>query len=133
MPLYLCNAVKDTIPETAKSKIAADITNIHCAVTGTPSLFVHAFFFEDAPQQPLNGKTVFLFGNIHGGGTDEQKRVLVDRMRHSIHKHAGIPLREIVVDTTDIPASWVMEGGEIHPEPGKEEASLKAHDIASHA
>lgn len=132
MPLYICNAVKGAIPESAKAKIASDITDIHCELTGTPPNFVHAFFFEDAPQQPLNGKSVFLFGNIRKGRTDRQKKHLANRIKESIHFHAGIALGEIMVDTSDIPASWIMKGGHIYPEPGEEEEWLKAHraDVA---
>jgi phenylpyruvate tautomerase PptA (4-oxalocrotonate tautomerase family) len=128
MPLYMCNSVACVIPEDAKSKIAADITDIHCDITGAPRTFVHAFFFEDAPQLPINGKSVFLFGSIRAGRTHEQKAELVNRMKASINVHAGVPLNEIIVDTTDVPASWVMEGGEVLPEPGEEEVWLAAHD-----
>ncbi len=121
MPLYLCNAVRDSIPEAAKPKIAADITTIHCDVTGAPPTFVHAFFFEDAPEHPLNGKNVFLFGNIRAGRTREQKQMMISRMRQSIHIHTGVPVEEIIVDTTDVPASWVMEGGDLPPEPSNED------------
>ncbi|MEM9628765.1 MAG: hypothetical protein AAGA21_21215 [Pseudomonadota bacterium] len=131
MPIYMCNAVRDIIPETAKPKIAADITTIHCDVTGAPPTFVHAFFFEDAPQQPLNGKSVFLFGNIRAGRTRVQMQTMINRMRQSIHTHAGVPLDEIIVDTTDVPASWVMEGGDLLPEPGDEKGWLKAYDTAN--
>ena len=130
MPLYMCNAVSGTIPETAKPKIAADITDIHCEITGAPSSFVHAFFFEDAPQLPINGKSVFLFASLRGGRTAEQKQALVDRIKASLHRRAGVPLSEIVVDTTDVPASWVMEGGDVLPEPGDEDALLEAHQGA---
>lgn len=71
MPFYMCNSVAGVIPENAKPKIAADITDIHCDTTGVPRTFVHAFFFEDAPQLPINGKSVFLFGSIRAGRTDE--------------------------------------------------------------
>ena len=47
MPLYLCNAAKGAISDAAKPKIAADITRIHCEVTGAPPQFVHAFFVEE--------------------------------------------------------------------------------------
>ena len=130
MPLYMCNAVKDMIPETAKPKIAADITDIHCEVTGAPPTFVHAFFFEDAPQKPLDGKSVFVFGSIREGRSYDQKRSIVERVRESIHLHAGIPLSEIVVDTTDVPAGWVMEGGDLLPEPGEENQWLEAQNQA---
>lgn len=130
MPLYMCNAVKGVIAEHAKPKIAADITDIHCEVTSAPRTFVHVFFFEDAPQLPINNKSVFLFGSIRAGRTDKQKSELVNRMKASIFVHAGVPQSEIIADTTDVPASWVMEGGDVLPEPGEEEAWLAAHQPA---
>lgn len=130
MPLYICNAVKGVIPESAKHKIAEDITDIHCEITGAPRTFVHVFFFEDAPQLPINGKSVFLFGSIRAGRTGAQKSSLMGRMKASIFTHAGIPMDDIIADTTDVPANWVMEGGDVLPEPGEEEAWRATHDTA---
>ena len=130
MPLYICNAVKGVIPEEAKRKIAADITDIHCEITGAPRTFVHVFFFEDAPQLPIDGKSVFLFGSIRAGRTDGQKSNLLNRMKASIFAHAGIAIEDIIADTTDVPASWVMESGDVLPEPGEEEAWLATHGTA---
>ncbi|MDA5558492.1 tautomerase family protein [Shimia sp. MMG029] len=131
MPLYLCNAVKGVIPEGAKAKIAADITDIHCDITGAPRTFVHVFFFEDAPQIPVHGKSVFLFGSIRNGRSAEQKTKMLSRIRASIVAHAGIPLAEVLADTMDVPASWVMEGGDVLPEPGEEAAWLAEHAAAA--
>lgn len=131
MSVYVCNAVPDAIPDAAKAKIAADITNIHCEVTGAPSTFVHAFFFEDAPQLPIDDRSVFLFGCIQGARTPSQERLLTGGMRQSIHAHAGVPLREIVVAMTEMPASWLMEGGQCPPAPGDEAHWLKARAPAS--
>lgn len=131
MPLYMCNSTKGAIPEEAKPKIAADIANIHCEITDAPPTFVHALFLEEAPQVPLEGKTALLYGSIRHGRTEAQKQEIVDRMAASIHRHAGIPLEEILATTVDVPASWVMEGGDILPEPGEEEEWLKAHHAKS--
>ena len=131
MPLYICNATRDLIREDAKPKIAADITDIHCEITGAPRTFVHVFFFEDAPQLPIHGKCVFLFGNIRAERTAQQKSDLLSRMKASILTHTGIPLSEIIADVTDVPANWVMEGGDVLPEPGEEEAWLALHEAAS--
>ena len=128
MPVYICNSIKGSINDAAKPKIAADITRIHCTVTGAPPVFVHAFFLEEAPHQPLNGKTVFLLGSIRAGRTDEQKARLVTQIQQSIHEHAEIPLEQIAATTNDTPARWVMEGGDIYPEPGEEAAWLAAHE-----
>ncbi|WP_299326930.1 tautomerase family protein [Parasphingopyxis sp.] len=136
MPLYLCNATAGAISDDAKEKIAADITRIHCAVTDAPPIFVHAFFREDAAEMPLNGKTVFLMGSIRAGRNDEQKSRIVTEIRQSIHDHAAIPPDDIVVMIRDTPASWVMEGGDIMPEPGEEAEWLAAHEAqkpAEHA
>ncbi len=128
MPLYVCNAKKGAIPEAAKAKIAADITRIHCEVTDAPPTFVHAFFFEEAALRPLGDKAAVLFGSIRAGRTEAQKAKIVREMRQSIHDHAGIALADIAASTADTPASWVMEGGDILPEPGEEAEWFAAHE-----
>lgn len=120
MPLYLCNSVTDAIAEEAKQRIAVDITRIHCSLTNAPAKFVHAFFLENAPNHDLMGKSICLTGNIRAGRTDEQKQGLVSQMLHSIETHTGIEPTDAIVNIVDTPASWVMEGGEVFPEPGEE-------------
>ncbi len=127
MPLYLCNAAKGAISDEAKPKIAADITRIHCDVTGAPPQFVHAFFVEEDAAPPLDGKSAVLFGSIRGGCTDGQKEQIISEMRRSIHTHAGLDLDEVGMLTTDVPASWAFEGGEVMPEPGEEAEWLARH------
>lgn len=117
MQLYLCNSVLGTIPENAKAKIAAEITEFNCRIVGASPAFTHVFFLEDAPRRPLNGKSVFLCCNIHGPVPEVLNKALVDRVRMTIHKYAGVSLREIVVGTSEIPANCVMEGGNVSPDP----------------
>lgn len=111
MSVYMCNLVRGTIPDKAKQKIAADITGIHCALTGMDADLVHVFFFEDAPQVTLSGKSVFLFGNICGSRRLFAKGDLVKQIRQSVHRHTAVPMRALVVDTIEIPADRVLEGG----------------------
>jgi len=127
MPLYICNTKLGAMPAEAKAKVADDITRIHCEVTAAPPQFVHVFFFEDRDTPPLGEKSAMLFGSIRHGRTDAQKAQICTQMRQSIHVHADIPLQDIGAITRDTPASWVMEGGDILPEPGEEEAWLAAH------
>lgn len=127
MPLYLCNAAKGAISEDAKPKIAADITRIHCDVTGAPPSFVHAFFVEEDALPPLDDNTAVLFGSIRAGRTDAQKEQIISQMRASIQTHAGIDLDAIGMLTTDVPASWAFEGGAVMPEPGEEAEWLAEH------
>jgi len=128
VPLYICNARKGAIPQDAKPLIAQDVTRIHCEVTGAPATFVHVFFFEEAPHPPLGDHDVFLFGNIRSGRTDAQKAAIRDQMHEAVRSRAGLAPEAIAVATVDTPASWVMEGGDLLPEPGEEEAWLAAHE-----
>ncbi len=128
MPLYICNSKAGALPSKAKAKIASDVTRVHCDVTGAPPQFVHVFFFEDRDTPPLGDKSAMLFGSIRAGRTDDQKAQICAEMRQSIHDHTGIALADVAAMTRDTPASWVMEGGDILPEPGEEEAWLAAHE-----
>ena len=104
------------------------MTRIHCEVTGAPPKFVHVFFFEDGPMPPLGDKTAMLYGQIRAGRTDHQKAQIASEMHASVCEHTGLSADSIHAFTTDTPASWVMEGGDVLPEPGEEEAWLAAHE-----
>ena len=128
MPLYIVNAKAGTVSPEAKPKIASDITRIHCDVTDAPAKFVHVFFFEDGPMPPLGDKTAMVYGQIRHGRTDAQKAQIAEEMHASVCEHTGTGADAVHAFTTDTPASWVMEGGDVLPEPGEEEAWLAAHE-----
>ena len=128
MPLYICNSKPGTVSEEAKGKIANDVTRIHCEVTDAPATFVHVFFFEDGPQPPLGDKRAMIYGQIRAGRTDAQKADIRKQMSATLASHTGVAADDLMVFTTDTPASWVMEGGDVLPEPGEEEAWLQKHE-----
>ncbi len=128
MPLYICNAKAGCVPEAAKARIAEDVTRIHCEVTGAPPTFVHVFFFEDGPNPPLADKQAVLYGQIRSGRDDAQKARIRQDMGASLATHCELSSDQFAVFTTDTPASWVMEGGDVLPEPGEEAAWLAAHE-----
>ncbi len=127
MPLYICNTRKGALDSAAKAKIANAITDIHCAVTGAPAAFVHAAFFEEAPQFPLEGRSLFVRGTIRQGRTDEQKHEIAASIRAALVDAGGVAPGDTEVLIRETPASWVLEGGEIMPEPGEEAAWFAAH------
>ena len=127
MPLYIVNSKAGAMPAEAKAKIADDVTRIHCDVTDAPPTFVHVFFFDDAPMPPLADKTAMVYGQIRAGRTDAQKAQIAEEMAASLAEHTGLGAGDVHAFTTDTPASWVMEGGDVLPEPGEEEAWLAAH------
>lgn len=136
MPLYLCSSKSGSIPEDKKQKISQAVTDVHCHVTGAPPTFVHVFFFE-AEQvgvlQSLWGGDASpaeyqLFGNIRSGRTDAIKMELVEGMRRAVAKVLDVDFSEVLMSTKDIQAKWVMEGGDLLPEPGEEEEWLERHN-----
>lgn len=128
MPLYICNAAKGAIAPEAKANIAKDITDIHCDVTGAPPAFVHVFFFDGEPFPLVGDAAVQLRGSIRAGRTTEQKATMREQMTQSVTTHAGVAADSVATELVDVPASWVMEGGDLLPEPGEEDDWLKAHE-----
>ncbi|MEM7404291.1 MAG: tautomerase family protein [Pseudomonadota bacterium] len=126
MPLYLCNFAKGAIEDAAKAPIAADITQIHCDVTGAPPSFVHVFFLEDAAHPQRGGKKAIVSGTIRAGRTHEQKQRIAHRICEALSRRTGLALADLAASTADTPSSWVMEGGEVMPEPGEEANWLAA-------
>ena len=128
MPLYIVNSKVGAVPEDVKAALADDLTEIHCRVTDAPPTFVHVFFFEDGPNPPLGDKTAMVYGQIRAGRTDAQKSQIWAEMGDAVATRTGIARDDIHAFTTDTPASWVMEGGDVLPEPGEEEAWLAKHE-----
>ncbi|BFM15652.1 tautomerase family protein [Maricurvus nonylphenolicus] len=135
MPLYLCSTSFKPITLGDKERIAKAITDIHCEVTGAPETFVHVFFFDPEQQHILKamlGEDVFdgpcqLFGNIRSGRTDDAKARLVDGMRQAVADILALEFIDVSMMTRDVEAKWVMEGGDLLPEPGEEAAWLEKH------
>jgi 4-oxalocrotonate tautomerase family enzyme len=113
--------------EGQRARIAKEIVRIHCGVTGAPATFVHAFFSEAAPRALPAGRRAFVLGSIRAGRSDEQKQQIVREVTDAVADALGCKPAEVGVATADVPASWIMEGGELLPEPGDEAAWLERH------
>jgi phenylpyruvate tautomerase PptA (4-oxalocrotonate tautomerase family) len=125
MPLYRCSVSPGLTSYEQRSRIAKEVTRIHCEVTGALPSFVHAFFGEDREGRLPAGKRAFVLGSIRAGRTPEQKQRLAAEMTSALAGILGIPPAEVGVVTVDVPARWVMEGGALLPEPGDEAAWLE--------
>ena len=133
MPLYICNTKRDALDESAKANIAQAITDIHCSVTGAPACFVHAVFFEEAPFFPLEGNDVYVRGTIRKGRSAEQRTEISQRIREALVSHGNVEPRQAGTLIRETPASWVLEGGEIMPEPGEEAEWFAAQEARREA
>ena len=124
MPLYICNTKQDVLDQNQKASIAQAITDIHCTVTGAPPSFVHVMIFEEALRFPQDGKEdskdIFVRGTIRAGRSDDQKNDISERIQKALVSHTGLEPSRAAALIRETPASWVLEGGEIMPEPGEE-------------
>ncbi len=127
MPLYRLTLREGLSSEAQRAHIAKEVVRIHCGTTGAPPSFVHAFFAEVPSQALPEGTAARVIGSIRSGRTDEQKQRIASELTASIAETLGRSPSEVDVTTVDVPARWVMEGGEILPEPGEEAAWLARH------
>ena len=127
MPLYNFST-QDNFPEDLRQGVADIITDVHCELTGAPRTFVNVIFNEGIPiEKHLD---FHLLGNIRQGRTGEQRLQLADTLAERLGKLLNAPPQSRQVELFDVPASWVMEGGAILPEPGSpEEAAWNAGNI----
>ena len=139
MPLYLCSTRTRQLQRDDRQRIAGAITDVHCSETGAPRKFVHVVFFDpdqaavfDAltPDAPA-GAACQLYGSIRSGRTVDVKQRLVAGMREAVAGVLRLDLADVTMSTRDVEARWVMEGGELLPEPGEEAAWLARHAEAS--
>ncbi|MEM7080693.1 MAG: hypothetical protein AAF513_18900 [Pseudomonadota bacterium] len=126
MPLYICNTRAGALDGAAKTRVAQAITDIHCQVTGALASFVHAIFFEASSRWPLEDKTLSVQGTIRRGRSEQQRELIATSIQQALVSCAGVELEHTEVEIRETPASWVLEGGEIMPEPGAEDAWLAA-------
>ena len=127
MPLYTVST-RAPLSDAAKAEIAMMITDEHCGPTGAPRTFVQVAFSENVPLNP--GIELHIYASVRAGRTlqlnDQIEHAMVDRMSEI----TGFSLRQIEYAIFGVPASWIMEGGVILPEPGEEAEWLKEHNHA---
>ena len=127
MPLYRCAIRAGETTEAQRERIAKEIVRIHCDVTGAPPSFVHAFFSEEQGERLPAGQRAFVLGSIRWGRSDEQKATIVSELTQVLADTLDCSADEVGVVTNDGPSTWIMEGGELLPEPGEEDAWLARH------
>ena len=127
MPLYRCAILEGATRIEQRAQIAKEIVRIHCDVTAAPPSFVHAFFLETPAAELPAGKSAFVFGSIRWGRSDEQKARLVGEMTTAVAAALGLATEAVGVATVDVPSKWIMEGGDLLPEPGEEAEWLARH------
>lgn len=121
MPLYIFSTPTD-FPAELRAGVAEAITSIHCQLTGAPITFVNVVF-----NQGIALDTAWKFhvlGNIRKGRNQALQLELQQTLDRRLGALLDVKQSARKVELTEIPASWVMEGGVILPEPGSIEERL---------
>ncbi|QUR66095.1 4-oxalocrotonate tautomerase [Mycobacterium spongiae] len=128
MPLYTVST-RRPLPLDVRESVAMMITDVHCEHTGAPRTFVNVYYSHNVPLRP--GIELDVFGSVRGGRTLQTNDNVEDDMVDQLAKLTGIAPSRIDFSIFPVPASWIMEGGVVLPEPGEEDSWLKEHGHAA--
>ena len=119
MPLYNL-ASREALEPKTREAVAQAVTRAHCAVTGAPAEFVNVMFVHG--HALARGNTISAIGGVRKGGTRTPE--VVERLRtalqEAVAQASGNAIERVEITLIGIASNWVMEGGEIMPDPGAE-------------
>jgi phenylpyruvate tautomerase PptA (4-oxalocrotonate tautomerase family) len=129
MPIYQCHSTKGLLTESAKAKIAEEMTSLYCNVTGAPPSWVKVLFSEMAEGDCFTaGKPArqSLILAINRRGRDlETRRAMLRELAQIWTRHSGQPEAELWISVTEIDPTNVLEAGLFIPEAGHEREWLE--------
>lgn len=119
MPLYRCTYPEGALDPSQRAALAVAFTDIHCELTGAPRTFVHVQFH--ARPAPADGPPYELHAGIRAGRDRVLADALISRCIAAVSAATGATSSAIAMRTSSTPASWILEGGRVLPEPGEED------------
>ena len=132
MPTYVCTITEDRLSPDQKSRIAGEITRIHCEVTGAPTFFAQVIFDEVKSGNyfiggaPLAHDQIFVYGRVRAGCSVQDKLKMIRLMAEVVANAAGVSRTGVWIYIAELPPRQMMEYGYVLPEPGDEDAWTNA-------
>jgi len=126
MPTYVCTITEDRLSPDQKSRIAGEITRIHCKVTGAPTFFAQVIFDEVKSGNyfiggaPLAHDQIFVYGRVRAGRSVQDKLKMIRLMAEVVANAAGVSRTGVWIYVAELPPRQMMEYGYVLPEPGDE-------------
>jgi phenylpyruvate tautomerase PptA (4-oxalocrotonate tautomerase family) len=125
MPIYHCHSPQRLLTESAKGKLAGEITRIHCEATGESPSFVNVLFL-DIPEgasfaagRPSTRS--FVFGEIRDGHDLQTRHALLQGLSQMWTLCTGQSEAELIVALRETPAENATQAGLIFAGPGHEQ------------
>jgi len=128
MPTYSVITPHGQLSAAQKARIADAVTRIHAEITGAPLYFAQVMFHEVQAGdyflggRPLKDGHVFIHGEIRAGRTEEQKKLLLERIMAAVADAGALGQSSVWVYVIEIPAEQMAEFGRMLPRPGEEAA-----------
>jgi phenylpyruvate tautomerase PptA (4-oxalocrotonate tautomerase family) len=127
MPTYVCTVRGGRLSPDQKSRIAEEITRIHCEVTGAPTFFAQVIFEEVKPGnyfmggKPLIHDQIFVYGRVRAGRSVQDKMKMIKLMAEAVGEAAGVSRTGVWIYIAELPPRQMIEYGYVLPEPGEEQ------------
>ncbi len=121
MPFYHAIVRPELLDESQRQRFAEQVVEVHCDVTGAPPSFVHVLVAEDDRGRLDADSNALIRGVIRSGRTEAQRAEITSRLSQALAETAAIDPASAHASTTEIQASYTMEGGALLPEPGSPE------------
>ena len=125
MPLYNL-ACREPLSPDVRQTVASAITVTHCEQTGAPARFVNVVFLDNYPLP--SPQRVSVLGGVRTGGnrTPESIARLQVALHQAIADAIGETTDAVAISLVGVPSNWIVEGGEVMPDPGSEQESHAA-------
>ena len=120
MPLYTIMTQTGALSDSAKAKLAGELTAFHTEYAGVPENWVHVVFQDYAPGSGFTAgqvaSCVSLTLLVRTGRSEDYKRKMLKRLWNLVQDATGAPDDQIVLGIQEVPPSQAMEMGRIMPD-----------------
>jgi phenylpyruvate tautomerase PptA (4-oxalocrotonate tautomerase family) len=120
VPLYTVTTQIGVLDNDAKADLAAQLTQLHCELSGVPPNWVHIIFQDyDIGSGFTAGRPAATAGLtllIRTGRSADYKRGLLKRLWELVQNATGAADDQLVIGIQEVPSSQAMEMGQIMPD-----------------
>jgi phenylpyruvate tautomerase PptA (4-oxalocrotonate tautomerase family) len=128
MPIYHCHTPQRLLSNSAKGKLAGEITRIHSEVTGESPSFINVLFLDIPDGTSFKGgessSRSFVFGEIRHGYDVQTRHTLLRDLSQMWTRLTSQPEAETIVALRETPAENATQAGLIFAGPGHEQQWL---------
>src|ERR1700747_1182088 len=108
MPIYQCSSKQGMLTQSAKGKIASEITRIHCEATGERPSFVNVLFLDIPEGTSFNAgrpsNRSFVMGEIRHGHDVQTRHALLRELSKMWPRLTSQSEAELIVGLRETPA-----------------------------